>query len=112
MSSRVSHGTERELRVRDIASRLSVADFLFTCPPAAKGLGASREIGGDGPLIVDGVGAILQVKSRRPGEASSDTRARPCSWVAKNTSAAERQGNGTRREIGRRQAAGTEMTVM
>jgi hypothetical protein len=87
-----SHGTEREARVRRIASELDVADFVFTCPLVTKGGGASREIRGDGLLVVGEVGgAILLVKARDPQRAEVDSPERAARWISKNVAGRKRR---------------------
>lgn len=105
-----SHGTAREAQVREIAARLGVADFVYAAPPVAKGE-ALREASGDGLLLVGDKGAILQVKSREPSKGGSDSEDRATAWVRKNAQKAMKQGVGTRRELARRQAAGSPLIV-
>jgi hypothetical protein len=107
----LSHGDECEARVRTIAARLGVADFVFTAPQVPKG-GATREVSGDGLLIVGDVGAILQVKDREPNQAALDQPDRTAAWIAKNIHRAAAQGAGTRREIARRQQRGEGIKVL
>lgn len=105
------HGTSREQQVREIASTLGVADFVFWAPPATKGQ-ALREAAGDGLLIVGEQGAILQVKSRDPKIAQADTIERTQSWLSKHIKRAADQGIGTKRELMRRHAQGKALDVI
>lgn len=91
-----------------MAARLGVADFVYTAAPVAKG-SALREAGGDGLLISNGLGAVLQVKSRDPKRALDDDRNRVETWIRKNALRARDQGRGTRRELVRRANHGTPL---
>jgi len=94
------HGTILEDNVRQVAARLGVADFVFTAEEVTKGT-ALREAGGDGLLISNGLGAVLQVKSREPAAALTDEVSRVESWLGKNAFRARDQGRGTKRELKR-----------
>src|SRR5262245_48589807 len=103
-----SHGTERESQVRDIAAKLGVADFVYSARPVPKGAG-QREASGDGLLLVGDRGAILQVKARDPARGVADSAERAAAWIRKHAAKAAEQGVGTRRELARRQQAGSPM---
>lgn len=92
------HAVEED--VRQVIARLGVADFVFTVPVIGQG-GSTREVG-DALLASNGIGAILQVKTRKPGARTEDGSA----WIASRGVKAFRQGQGTRRMISRRQAGG------
>jgi hypothetical protein len=64
---------------------------------ASKGSG-DREIS-DGLLVAGELGLILEVKSRSPDVAATDTIERATSWVTKNAAAAVRQAKGSRRAL-------------
>jgi hypothetical protein len=93
MGDEMSYGDAVEQNVRQIAARLGASDFVYTVPKLAKGT-ATREVG-DALLISNGLGAILQVKTREPGSRSETGD----SWLAKQGEKAYRQGKGTRRQI-------------
>jgi hypothetical protein len=99
----VSYGEAVEENVRQIAARLGVSDFVYTVPRLAKGA-ATREVG-DALLISNGLGAILQVKTREPGSRSETGE----SWLAKQGEKAYRQGEGSRRQILKQQEAGASV---
>ncbi len=82
--------------VRDIASNIGVADFVFRPATVAKGP-STREIG-DGLLWVGHQMAIVSVKSREP-RLTPDTPARRDSWLTKNIAKAVVQINGSYRHL-------------
>lgn len=88
-----------EEEVRQIVAELGVADFVYTVPVVGQG-GGTREVG-DALLISNNMGAILQMKARKPGSRNEDGT----SWLARRGGKAYRQGKGTRRMIGLRLAA-------
>src|SRR5579871_5389750 len=92
------HAVEED--VRQIVAQLGVADFVYTVPVLTRGDG-TREVG-DALLFSNGMGAILQVKSRLPGTRDGDGS----TWVTRRGGKAYRQGQGTRRMIASRQAHG------
>jgi len=94
------YGHEVEEDVRQIVAQLGISDFVYTVPLLVQG-GGTREVG-DALLFSNGMGAILQVKSREPDARSDDGAA----WVARRGGKAYRQGQGTRRMIERRHADG------
>jgi hypothetical protein len=94
------YGHMVEEEVRQIVAQLGVADFVYTVPVVGQG-GGTREIG-DALLFSNGMGAVLQMKSRLPGSREEDGTA----WVTRRGVKAYRQGKGTRRMIARRQAEG------
>lgn len=106
MTDEMSYGNAIEHDVRKIAARLGVADFVYTVPVLSKGAGGSREVG-DGLLVSNGHGAILQVKTRDPVSRSETGE----SWLAKHGERAYRQGKGTRRQISEQQKAGEIVTA-
>jgi hypothetical protein len=91
------YGNEVEEDVRQAAAQLGVADFVYTVPVVPQG-GGTREVG-DAILFSNEMGAILQVKSRKPGSRAEDGTA----WVKRRGGKAYSQGLGTRRMIQRRQ---------
>ena len=105
-----SHGHKQELYVREIASILGVADFIYTSPPVRKG-SATREASGDGLILVGKRGAVIQVKARNPASSSTDSTERTQSWIQKHSKKAMKQGLGTKRELELRQARGDAITV-
>lgn len=105
-----NHGHRQELHVRDIASRLGVADFIYVSPQVRKG-NAIREASGDGLILVGKRGAIIQVKARNPYKGSNDSTERTHSWIRKQSARAVKQGFGTKRELARRQVIGEALTV-
>jgi hypothetical protein len=105
MGDETSYGDAVEENVRQIAARLGVSDFVYTVPKLAKGA-ATREVG-DALLISNGLGAILQVKTREPGSRSEPGDA----WLAKQGEKAYRQGEGTRRQILQQQQAGEAVSA-
>lgn len=105
-----SHGRERESQVRDIAAKLGVADFVYSARPVQKGAG-QREASGDGLLLVGDSGAVLQVKARDPTRGVADSAERAAAWMHKHAAKAAEQGVGTRRELARRQNAGSPVVV-
>ncbi len=105
-----NHGTQRESQVRDMAARLGVADFVYSAPPVRK-VNGQRESSGYGLLLAGERGAILQVKARDPTRGVSDSAERSTAWIKKHAAKAAEQGLGTRRELTRRQAIGSPMTV-
>lgn len=92
-----SRGLIIEEAVRDAAARLGLADFVYAPIYAHKGSGV-REVG-DGLIIAGGHGAVLQVKSRLPIAATSDSVAQAHQWILKEADRAYRQGRGTRRTL-------------
>ncbi len=106
MTDEMSYGDAIEDDVRKITARLGVADFVYTVPVLSKGAGGSREVG-DGLLVSNGHGAVLQVKTRDPDSRSETGE----SWLAKQGERAYRQGQGTRRQIGEQQKAGEIVTA-
>lgn len=94
------YGHKVEEDVRQIVAQLGVADFVYTVPVLAQDTG-TREVG-DALLFSNGMGAILQVKSRLPGSREEDGS----TWVTRRGGKAYRQGQGTRRMIASRQADG------
>jgi hypothetical protein len=106
MTDEMSYGDAIEDDVLKIAARLGVADFVYTVPILSKGAGGSREVG-DGLLISNGHGAILQVKTREPNSRSETGE----SWLAKDGERAYKQGKGTRRQIGLKQESGEIVTA-
>jgi hypothetical protein len=92
------HAVEED--VRQIVAKLGVSDFVYTVPLLARGSG-SREVG-DALLISNGLGAVLQVKSRDPDGRAEDG----ATWLASRGERAYRQGKGSLRSIANRRAAG------
>jgi SEC-C motif len=90
-------GQQREEYSRRLAGALGVPDFVYEPAVEAKGRG-QREIS-DGLLVCGGEGVILQVKSRRPDSAATDTDAKAESWIRKGAEDALRQVLGTRRRL-------------
>jgi len=90
--------------VRQIAARLGVADFVFTVPLVEEG-SRTREVG-DALLIANGLGAVIQVKSR-DREATGNAE----NWIKKHAERAARQGSGSVAEIMRRQEAGAPLVA-
>lgn len=99
------YGYQVEDDVRQAAAQLGVADFVYTVPVVPRG-GGTREIG-DAILFSNGMGAILQVKSREPGARAEDGTA----WIKRRGGKAYRQGLGTRRMIQRRQDEGAPVVA-
>jgi hypothetical protein len=110
MKQPAHYGMEREKQIRNIAARLGVADFVYTARPIRKG-NATREVSGDGLLVVRDHGAVLQVKARDPSKATSDSQTRATSWVRKNSAKALSQGRGTKRELARLQCVGSPLML-
>jgi hypothetical protein len=98
------HGSVVEEDVRVIAARLGLADFVYRAELVARG-GGNREPG-DALVYANGLGAIVQVKSRDPDAASADTSNRVQAWIDKHGTKAAQQAAGTRRELIRRRDAG------
>lgn len=94
-----SPGLAVEKRARDVAAILGLPDFVYTVPLITKGKGAQREVG-DGLLIANGRGAVVQVKSRSP----ESTAENPERWIDKNARKAFRQAEGSLRTIRSQQA--------
>lgn len=99
-----AHGHMTEEDVRQIAARLGVADFVFTVPLVVEG-SRTREVG-DALLIANGLGAVIQVKSRDP-EAAGNAE----NWIRKHAERAARQGSGSAAEIVRRREAGVPLVA-
>jgi SEC-C motif-containing protein len=98
------HAVEED--VRQIVAQLGVVDFVYTVPPVTQGAG-TREVG-DALLFSNGMGAILQVKSRQPGARAEDGS----TWVIRRGEKAYSQGRGTRRMIARRQESGSTLFAL
>ena len=90
-----------EAEVRQIVAQLGVADFVYTVPVVRQG-GGTREVG-DALLFSNGMGAILQMKSRLPRSREDDGSA----WLSRRGGKAYRQGQGSRRKIALAQAEGS-----
>lgn len=105
------HGHRQELLVREIASILGVADFIYTSPPVVKG-DSSREASGDGLILVGERGAVIQVKAREPETGALDSPERSRAWIEKKAEKARKQGLGTKRELKRRGDQGDPVTVL
>jgi hypothetical protein len=93
----VEPGLEVEEYARQLAAGLGVPDFVYRPAATRKGSG-DREIS-DGLLVAGERGLILQVKSRAPDVAATDSRERASSWIAKSAAAAVRQAEGSRRSL-------------
>lgn len=102
MAVNSQHGIDAEEAARAAAAVLGLPDFVFTVARLDKGR-ASREVG-DGLLIANGQGAVVQVKARRP-DAAGD----PAGWLSKHGAKASRQGAGTRRSIRLAQETGSPL---
>lgn len=94
-----------EEEVRQIVVQLGVADFVYTVPVVRHG-GGTREVG-DALLFSNGMGAILQMKSRLPGSREENGPA----WLTRRGGKAYRQGKGSRRKIALRQAEGSTVVA-
>ena len=97
-------GREVEATVRDVAARLGLADFVYAPELVARG-GGTREPG-DALLYANGLGAIVQVKSRSADVGDSDSPERAQLWINKHGSKAHDQAVGTRRQIEHRRSSG------
>lgn len=93
----MTQGQVVEEYARRIAAGLGVPDFVYR--PVVSVRGKRRREISDGLLVVGESGLILQVKSRAADIGYEDTPERAASWCQKEFSAAQRQGDGTRREL-------------
>jgi hypothetical protein len=99
----VDPGRRVEARVREVAATLGLHDFVYTVPIVATAKGTDEV--GDGLLLANGTGAVLQVKSRAPeAEAGKAT-----SWVRKHATKGYRQAVGSLKMIARRQREGAPL---
>jgi len=92
-----SHGVATEKHVREVAATLGLSDFVYRAQLVQKG-GGNREPG-DAILFANGLGAIVQVKSREPAAAAADSPERVQRWIDKHGAKAVKQAHGTRREL-------------
>lgn len=104
------HGSVVEEDVRAIAARLGLADFVYRAELVARG-GGNREPG-DALIYANGLGAIVQVKSRDPEAAGADAPSRVQAWIDKHGMKAAQQAAGTRRELIRLRDAGQPVLAL
>jgi hypothetical protein len=97
---RMDPGRIVEARVREVAATLGLHDFVYTVPVVATAKGTDEV--GDGLLIANGTGAVLQVKSRAPDAQTGKAK----SWVRKHATKGFRQAIGSLKMITRRQSEG------
>lgn len=83
-----------EEHARQIAAVLGVPDFVYA--PVLETKGATQREISDGMLICGEDGLIIQVKARA---AEDGHAARAEHWIRKNSQAASRQADGTRRRL-------------
>lgn len=98
------HGIDAEDETRTIAAQLGLADFVYKAEMVSRG-GGNREPG-DALIYANGLGAIIQVKSREPAAARTDSTARTQAWIAKHGKKAAGQADGTRRQLMLRRQTG------
>jgi hypothetical protein len=89
-----SHGSAAEAATHDAAAIWGMPDFVFL--PETLAVGSGRRELGDGIIIVDDIGVVVQVKSRETPSAEPDKER---SWLLKKASEALSQGAGTIRRL-------------
>src|SRR6266508_4224785 len=92
------------------AARLGLADFVCQAEIITRG-GGSREPG-DALLYANGLGAIVQVKSRDREAARVDSPDKVQQWIDKHGNKAYRQASGTRRQLVSRQTSGSPVLAL
>lgn len=88
------HGYRAEEAVREIAAVLGLPDLVYVAELSRHRVSGAREVG-DGLLIANGRGAIVQVKAR----AGDEERDKAQRWVRKHVARAIRQGRGSANTI-------------
>jgi hypothetical protein len=94
LPERVRRGTAAENAIHDAAATWGLPDFVLHPQQERKGRGV-REIG-DGLIVADERGVVVQAKSREGEPANLE---RESSWLTKNITAAVKQANGTVRQL-------------
>jgi hypothetical protein len=109
-STNGGHGALAEDEARRIAAQLGLADFVYKAELVERG-GGNREPG-DALICANGLGAIVQVKSRDPATAGSDSATRVQQWVEKHGKKAASQAAGTRRQLMLRKNSGSPVLAL
>jgi hypothetical protein len=97
MAASEGHGDRAEEAVREVAAVLGLPDLVYLAELSQHRSSGTREVG-DGLLIANGRGAIIQVKARA-GDGGPDDQDKAQRWIRKHLNRAIRQGRGSANTI-------------